>query len=307
MEKLDYVLGLDLGVASIGWAVMEVDENNEPINLVDANSVIFEPLDNDKGKLYNVDRRNARGARRILNRRKERIRRTKNLLTSSGFLNDDELSKLYSGQIEDIFEIRKRGLTEQLNKNEIARLMIFYNKNRGFKSNRKTDDLELEEELKKLEKNNGKISEKASDNKANDEKKLKPLIALNTKRLQEENLMPIELIFKLKSEEDILGFKNKEGVYKFGFKRDQIEKEIEYILERQELVSKELLEKYMEILKSQRDFSEGPAEPSKYRINWESKTGACKYTGEKRVVAGAPSYEIFCMLQKLTDLRYLCF
>ena len=305
MEKLDYVLGLDLGVASIGWAVMEIDENNEPINLVDANSVIFEPLDNDKGKLYNVDRRNARGARRILNRRKERIRRTKNLLTSSGFLSDDELSKLYSGQIEDIFEIRKRGLTEQLNKNEIARLMIFYNKNRGFKSNRKTDDLELEEELKKLEKNNGKISEKASDNNANDEKKLKPLIALNTKRLQEENLMPIELIFKLKSEEDILGFKNKEGVYKFGFKRDQIEKEIEYILERQELVSKELLEKYMNILKSQRDFSEGPAEPSKYRIDWESKTGACKYTGEKRVVAGAPSYEIFCMLQKLTDLRYI--
>lgn len=305
MEKLDYVLGLDLGVASIGWAVMEIDENNEPINLVDANSVIFESLDNDSGKLYNVDRRNARGARRTLNRRKERIRRTKNLLTSSGFLSDDELSKLYSGQIEDIFEIRKKGLTEQLNKNEIARLMIFYNKNRGFKSNRKTDDLELEEELKKLEKNNGKISEKASDNNANDEKKLKPLIALNTKRLQEENLMPIELIFKLKSEEDILGFKNKEGVYKFGFKRDQIEKEIEYILERQELVSKELLEKYMEILKSQRDFSEGPAKPSKYRIDWESNTGACKYTGEKRVVAGAPSYEIFCMLQKLTDLRYI--
>lgn len=222
MEKLDYVLGLDLGVASIGWAVMEIDENNEPINLVDANSVIFESVD----KKNNDDRRNARGSRRVLNRRKERIRRTKNLLTSSGFLSDDELSKLYSGQIEDIFEIRKKGLTEQLNKNEIARLMIFYNKNRGFKSNRKTDELELEEELKKLEKNNGKISEKASDNKTNDEEKLKPLIALNTKRLQEENLMPIELIFKLKSEEDILGFKNKEGVYKFGFKRDQIEKEI---------------------------------------------------------------------------------
>ena len=34
MEKLDYVLGLDLGVASIGWAVMEIDENNEPINLM---------------------------------------------------------------------------------------------------------------------------------------------------------------------------------------------------------------------------------------------------------------------------------
>ncbi|WP_068448977.1 type II CRISPR RNA-guided endonuclease Cas9 [Caviibacter abscessus] len=312
MNNLDYVLGLDLGVASVGWAVMEIDSDKNPVRLVDANSVIFKALDNDKGKLYNEERRDARGARRVLNRRKERIRRVKELLISSKFLSESELYNLYEGKLIDIFDVRKKGLTEQLNKLEIARLMIYYLKNRGFKSNRKTDDIELEEELKKLtknnnknQKNNGENQENSEESKKNNEKKLKPIIALNTKRLQEDNLMPIELIFKIKEEKNVTGFKNKEGLYIFGFKREQIEKEAQQILEKQKLISTELLEKYMDILKSQRDFSEGPALPSKYRIDWESKTGRCKYTGEKRVVAGAPSYEIFCMLQKLTDLRYI--
>lgn len=305
MSNLNYVLGLDLGVSSIGWAVMEVDNENNPMKLIDANSVIFKPLDNDKGKLYNEDRRSARGARRVLGRKKERIRRTKKLLISSNFIEESELSNLYLGKLEDIFNIRKRGLTNQLTKPEIARLMIFYVKNRGFKSNRKTDDMELEEELQKLEKSNSKNADTGNDSKKIDEKKLKPIIALNTKRLQDDNLMPIELIFKLREEGELIGFTNKEGVYTFGFKREQIDNEVYQILKNQELVSEKLLEDYMEIFRSQRDFSEGPAKPSKYRIDWESKTGQCKYTGEKRVVSGAPSYEIFCMLQKLTDLRYI--
>ncbi|SQA14487.1 Uncharacterized protein conserved in bacteria [Streptobacillus moniliformis] len=35
--------------------------------------------------------------------------------------------------------------------------------------------------------------------------------------------------------------------------------------------------------------------------------GKCKYTGEVRAVKSAPSYEIFTMLQKLNDIRYVKF
>ncbi|SQA14490.1 Uncharacterized protein conserved in bacteria [Streptobacillus moniliformis] len=38
---MKYILGLDLGVASIGWAVTEINEKGEPVGLIDANSVIF--------------------------------------------------------------------------------------------------------------------------------------------------------------------------------------------------------------------------------------------------------------------------
>ncbi|MFZ2780245.1 MAG: hypothetical protein WAZ09_07325, partial [Leptotrichiaceae bacterium] len=56
VKDLKYVLGLDLGVASIGWAVMKYNENDEPEKLIDTEVVVFSSLDNDKGKLYNDDR-----------------------------------------------------------------------------------------------------------------------------------------------------------------------------------------------------------------------------------------------------------
>ena len=70
---MKYILGLDPGVASTGWGIIEYDENDNPIRIVDHGSVIFKPLDNDKGKLYNQVRRDARGARRVVRRRKEEL------------------------------------------------------------------------------------------------------------------------------------------------------------------------------------------------------------------------------------------
>ncbi|CAM3086699.1 type II CRISPR RNA-guided endonuclease Cas9 [Streptobacillus ratti] len=292
---MNYCLGLDLGVASIGWAVTEINEKNEPIRLVDANSVIFKPLDNDKGKLYNEERRDKRGSRRILRRKKYRVERTKMLLLNSSFLTKDEIDNLYIGQLDDIYNIRLRGLKEQLNKNEIARLMIFYCKNRGFKSNRKIEEIELLESLHK------KVSEKISD-----EKKLKPIIAKNTELIESKGLTPIEVIYMTKeNDSSILGFKNKAGNYKFGFKRNQVIDEARKILEMQQIISKEVVEEYINILSSQRDFSDGPGGRSKYKIDYKKLAGTCKYTGEVRSVKSAPSYEIFTMLQKLNDIRYL--
>ncbi|WP_156299128.1 type II CRISPR RNA-guided endonuclease Cas9 [Streptobacillus canis] len=294
---MKYTLGLDLGVASIGWAVTKINENGEPIGLVDANSVIFTPLDNDKGKLYNVERRNKRGGRRILRRKQHRIERTKELLLKSKFVTETELKEIYKGKIQDIYSIRLKGLTDQLEKNDIERLMIFYCKNRGFKSNRKTDELELLESLKK----------KSSENDS-DEKKLKPIIARNTEIIEKEGLTPIEVIYMTRENDNtILGFKNKEGNYKFGFKRNQVIDEAKKILGNQKLVSKELLDSYIEILSSQRDFSDGPGGNSMYKIDYSKLAGTCKYTGEPRAVKASPSFEIFVMLQKLNNIRYFDF
>ena len=35
MKALNYILGLDLGIASVGWAVVEIDQNELPIRLFD--------------------------------------------------------------------------------------------------------------------------------------------------------------------------------------------------------------------------------------------------------------------------------
>ena len=99
VKDLKYVLGLDLGVASIGWAVMKYNENDEPEKLIDTGVVVFSSLDNDKGKLYNADRRDKRGSRRVTRRRADRLRRTKGHIVSSGLISKDELHNLYNSKI----------------------------------------------------------------------------------------------------------------------------------------------------------------------------------------------------------------
>ena len=48
------ILGLDLGVSSIGWAIIEVDENNRPIRIIAMGSRII-PLDsNERDQFQNT-------------------------------------------------------------------------------------------------------------------------------------------------------------------------------------------------------------------------------------------------------------
>ena len=286
MKDLKYVLGLDLGVASIGWAVMKYNENDEPEKLIDTGVVVFSSLDNDKGKLYNADR----------------LRRIKGHIVSSGLISKDELHNLYNSKIrmDDVYSLRIKGLTEKLTNEELARVLVHYSKNRGFKSNRKIEDIVMEEDGKDIK---AKVSKASAD-----DKKLKPAIEKGTELIQKENITVTQAIMRIKEEKGLNTFKNKGGSYNYGFTRAQVLEEITKILKRQQeensIINDKFIEKFVEIFSSQRDFSEGPGGDSKYKVDFRSTAGRCKYTGDRRVVASAPSYEIFSFLQRVNDIRY---
>lgn len=57
-----YRLGLDVGIKSVGWCVLECDENGEPIQINALNSRIFDAAEQPKtGASLAEPRRNARG------------------------------------------------------------------------------------------------------------------------------------------------------------------------------------------------------------------------------------------------------
>ena len=33
--KKDYILGLDIGISSVGWGLLELDDNNNPYKIID--------------------------------------------------------------------------------------------------------------------------------------------------------------------------------------------------------------------------------------------------------------------------------
>ncbi len=43
-----YILGLDIGISSVGWGMLEIDDNNNPCRIIDVGSRIFSPGEVEK-------------------------------------------------------------------------------------------------------------------------------------------------------------------------------------------------------------------------------------------------------------------
>ena len=149
---MKYRLGLDLGTNSIGWSVYSLDENNKPENLENLGVRIFTDGRNPKSKEpLAVERRNARGTRRIIHRRKLRRRATFRLLQKQGLFpaTKDEAKSI---KLLNPYELRIKALDEKLEPFELGRVLFNLSVRRGFKSNRKDGSQEEVKENSKSEK-----------------------------------------------------------------------------------------------------------------------------------------------------------
>jgi len=132
-------LGADLGTNSLGWAVIELDENDVPIGIVTAGSRIFsDGRDPKSGVSLAFDRRAARSMRRRRDRFKQRQAALLKHLTEAGFLPTDEAERKALEGL-DPFELRAMALREKLPLHDLGRALFHLNQRRGFKSNRKAD------------------------------------------------------------------------------------------------------------------------------------------------------------------------
>jgi CRISPR-associated endonuclease Csn1 len=186
---LKYTLGLDLGSAAIGWALVGLDSNHSPCNLLDAGVRVFEQgvegnIEEGKDESRALARRTARLQRRQLRRRAARQRELFRLLQSVGLLSAsdpaiDDFSlqrheilnqldrELLNGlkacqsasdylQSEQLlpYVLRKEALERKLEKYELGRVFYHLCQRRGFKSNRREGGgKEKREELSKVKQN----------------------------------------------------------------------------------------------------------------------------------------------------------
>lgn len=134
-------LGLDLGTNSIGWALIDFDDNQQPQNLIACGSRIFqEAVEAKTGTPKNHARRAARAARKLVARRKQRRTKLLNLLVRLGLLPQDEAERntlLLDNQANNPYQLRKRGLSEKLEPFAFGRALYHLAHRRGFQSNRK--------------------------------------------------------------------------------------------------------------------------------------------------------------------------
>ena len=148
------VLGLDLGVGSIGWCLITLDKDEKPQSILGMGSRIV-PLSTDdateftQGKAItkNKMRTVARTIRKGMDRYQLRREALKKVLREHGMLPDESLIKL---PLLELWELRARAATpgEQLSLTELGRVLLHINQKRGYKHAKADEAAEAEAEGK---------------------------------------------------------------------------------------------------------------------------------------------------------------
>lgn len=301
MEK-NYILGLDIGISSVGWGLLELDTNNNPYKIIDVGSRIFTPGEVEKtGDSRAKERREKRGARRISRRREFRLDRVRNLLYENGYLKgninsnivsekNEELSIIFDNMINNYYKeknsnpykLKVEALDRKLTNEELSIILVHYAKKRGYKSNR----------------------EEASDN---DSGKVLSAIKENEKIMNENNYRTISEMY-IKDEKFKNKIKNSPGDYKISVTNEMYLKEINMVLDSQikfGLITDDFKNQYLEIYNSRRSYAKGPGGNSPYGGDLiERMTGKCNFDGNPRAPKRAFSSEIYVALTKLVNLKY---
>ena len=158
------ILGLDLGITSIGWAhVIEgATPSESEIKQIGSRIIQFDNFDrvdkqgnvsesrdplqdfaSGRGLSPNADRTKKRGARRLLDRYKMRRENLVDLLLKSNIINPNTvIVEDGKNTTHGTWRLRSKAATERIELDELARVFLAINKKRGYKSSRKTKSAE---------------------------------------------------------------------------------------------------------------------------------------------------------------------
>ena len=284
---IPYAIGFDIGITSVGWAVVALDSEDKPYGIINMGSRVFDAAEQPKtGASLAAPRREARSARRRLRRHQHRLERIRLLLLTENIISQAELDTLFAGKLEDIYTLRVKALDAPVSHTEFARILLHIAQRRGFRSNRKAETA----------KEDGELLAAVSKNRA--------LMAKKGYRTVGEMLLQDPLYAASK--------RNKGGQYIATVGRDMVVEEVRAIFRAQRqlgqpFASEKLESRYLDILLSQRSFDEGPGEGSPYAGSQiERMIGKCTLEdGEQRAAKAAYSFEYFTLLQNINHLRLL--
>ncbi len=283
MERRKYVLGLDIGITSVGWGIIDTERNK----IIAAGVRLFE----EANPKQNADRRAMRSARRVLRRRRHRVERMKRLLRRHGIISHD--TDLHTDGITTPYHIRVKGIREPLSNCELAIALIHLAKKRG------TDNIDI------------------VANDENEQKELgatKDAIARNSQLLRQgKYICEIQLERLESGDHTVRGTDNR-------FRTDDYINELHAILSQRTDLSQDFKDAAENIIKNRRAYYDGPGSPDSptpygqfYCDNGvikpigmiEKMRGKCSlYPEEFRAPRMSYTASLFNLLNQLNNITY---
>ncbi|MCA6230644.1 MAG: type II CRISPR RNA-guided endonuclease Cas9 [Phenylobacterium sp.] len=270
------VFGIDLGIASCGWAVLRLPAGeNQPGEIVGMGSWMFDVPETSKERTpTNQARRSNRLLRRVIRRRAQRMSGVRRLFRDSGLITEARADALAFANLNP-WELRVQALERRLTEEELAVALGHIAKRRGFKSSAK-----------------GKSANTAGD----DQKMLKALEAT------QERLARYRTVGELFVRDP--GFagrkRNRDGIFDRTQNRDDLAREVAEIFRAQRRLGNPAASNDLEAAFTEIAFTQRPLQDA------ENLVGMCLFEpAEKRASRFAPSFERFRLLTRLVNLRVL--
>jgi CRISPR-associated endonuclease Csn1 len=277
------ILGLDVGIASCGWAILETTGDSGGI--VAAGVRCFDPpLVAKTGEPKSAERRTARGQRRVIHRRRLRMNRVRELLARHGALPDADRNAL-AGAARRLAEaagesgaspwrLRAAAHDRALCNDEFAVVLGHIARHRGFRSNSKREaGANAPDETSKMKKAMEQTREGLAKYRAFGE-----MIADDPKFAQRK--------------------RNRDKDYSHTPKRSDLEIETGKIFAAQRRFQQQIASDALERDFAEAAFSQRPLQDS------ETMLGYCPFEpSEKRTAKHAPSFELFRFLSRLVTLK----
>lgn len=317
---MKYIIGLDIGIGSVGWAVVRNDDDCK--RLEDFGVRIFESgeiIESNKNIRKSQRRRKYRGMRRRIRRRNHRKERLKNYLENIEFVSRAELSEFFAKNNHDIIDIRVRALDEKVTPVELTAALLHIAKRRGYKAFYELSDENNNAKDKKAKEEEEKDIYKALTNTAD-------IIKNGGYRSIAEAIMKDSEHFSDKisgrykyrniKEKDEKG--KKESSSKISendilFPTEMFEDEVRKILGKQKefypQLTDEGIDKIFDIIFSRRDFEDGPGntdDKNRPYKGFVDSIGNCPYyKNEKRGHRYTVIGDLFALANKLSQYKYV--
>lgn len=277
------ILGLDLGIASCGWGAIEISESDGKI--VAAGVRTFDaPLVDKTGEPKSAQRRAARGQRRVIRRRRQRMSAVRKLLYKNGLLPHEAANALHEalrrasprGTHPPVspWTLRAAAHNRALTNDELAVVLGHIARHRGFKSNSKSE---------------------GNANAADETSKMKKAMEQTREGLAKYHSFGDMLA----SDEKFKDRKrNRDKDYSHTAKRADLEDEVRSIFSAQRRLGNPTASDELASSFAAAAFFQRPLQDS------EKLVAKCPFERDQmRAARRAPSFELFRYLSRLTNLR----
>ena len=292
---INYILGLDIGIGSVGWAAINLDKQR----IEDFGVRIFDSGESNNGKdRLSQERRRYRGMRRLVRRRSHRKTRLKNYLARIGLTTADKINEYYEINNNNVIELRYKGLSEKLSPEQLAACLIHICNYRGYKDFYEINIEEIEDAAEKKEYD---AISRINDLMASGGYRTPAEMIYNCSEFDEPNSVYRKFHNSDMSEQVNL------------ISRNMLEKEVELILGHQktyyEYLNDDVITNIKTIIFTQRDFETGPGnENDQYRkfTGYLDTLGKCRYYKEEdRGSRFTLLADVYALVNTLSQYQYI--